>query len=627
MSSLDVDHLEDHVRWLSAQLALPTARPDDASACVARILEAKAEIDQRASRHRELAAQRLASRLALSDAEMCVLWLLATLALSSGAPAALPAIQATVFGPHPSAEALRSLGPRGTLRRLHLIERADGGAADLHDSRRSWAIARRVLAWLHGDDAIDPELDDAVRASRPKPLAEVIAGGDAIEQARAAIHASGPIVVARGPRGLGKRTLLAAAAHDAGLAVIEIDAHRITTREQWQRVARECRLLARTPLVFRADDQLDHIGCELVPELVGPILITTHKAKPRWTRPAIVLELGGLASRQRARLWQCALPEASASDADYLAGQYPLAPAIAFEAAAAIRARARARKLEPCDVAAGISAVLDDRLDGLAPRVAVTQTWDDLVLPAEQLDAITELCARIGHRRTVYEDWGFAAKLGKGLGVTALFTGPPGTGKTMVAGLIARELGLALYQVDLARIASKYIGETEQHLAQLFDAAEATHAVLLFDEADALFGKRTEVTTSNDRYANLETDYLLQRLDSFTGVCILTSNHDSHLDPAFRRRLALHVRFEPPDEAERARLWQAMLPTTAPVAEAVDYRSLARRFGMPGGHIRNAALRAAFMAAQEGSAISCAHLERAAQAEAEAMGKIASGTL
>src|SRR5439155_4547626 len=207
---------------------------------------------------------------------------------------------------------------------------------------------------------------------------------------------------------------------------------------------------------------------------------------------------------------------------------------------------------------------------------------DDLVLPAEQLDAIHELCARIRQRRTVYEDWGFAGKVGKGHGTTALFSGPPGTGKTMVAGLVARELGLELYQVDLAQITSKFIGETEKRLAQLFDAAEAAHAILLFDEADALFGKRTTVTSSNDRYANLETNYLLQRLETFTGICLLTSNHESQLDPAFQRRLALHVRFELPDEAERARLWRAMLPAAAPLAPAVDFRELARRFALAG---------------------------------------------
>ena len=194
--------------------------------------------------------------------------------------------------------------------------------------------------------------------------------------------------------------------------------------------------------------------------------------------------------------------------------------------------------------------------------MTATQTWDDLVLPREQLDPIRELVARIGQRTRVYEDWGFADKVGQGLGVAALLSGPPGTGKTMVAGADrAASSALELYQVDLSKIVSKWIGETEKQLGAMFDAAEAGHAVLLFDEADSLFGKRTEVKSSNDRYANLETNYLLQRLEAFTGTCILTTNHEANIDPAFLRRLALHVRFDMPDEAERAQLWRAVLPT------------------------------------------------------------------
>jgi SpoVK/Ycf46/Vps4 family AAA+-type ATPase len=267
--------------------------------------------------------------------------------------------------------------------------------------------------------------------------------------------------------------------------------------------------------------------------------------------------------------------------------------------------------------------VLDDRLGTLARRVTVTQSWDDVVLPGDQHDAIAELVARVRGRCRVYEDWGFAAKVGKGLGVSALFSGPPGTGKTMVAALIARELGLELYQVDSAKVVSKWIGETEKQLGTLFDAAEAGHAIVLFDEADALFGKRTDVKSSNDRYANLETNYLLQRLESFTGTCILTSNHDSLIDPAFQRRLSLHLRFELPDVTERERLWRAMLPAAAPVAAAIDFAGLARRYAMSGGYIRNAALRAAFLAAEADVAIGAAHLEHAARREYEALGKIA----
>ena len=356
-----------------------------------------------------------------------------------------------------------------------------------------------------------------------------------------------------------------------------------------------------------------------------PILVTCGWQRPvvKWDRPVVVVEMGKPTTAQLATLWHQKLGSGTEEDAQYLAERYPLAPALIHHAAEAAKARANGRELEPEDIYAGIRTVLDDRLGQYARRVTVTQTWDDLVLPQDQLDTIAELMARVRGRSKVYEQWGFAAKVGKGLGVSALFSGPPGTGKTMVAALIARDLGLELYQVDMAKVVSKFIGETEKNLAALFDAAEAGHAVLLFDEADALFGKRTDVKSSNDRYANLETNYLLQRLETFTGICLLTSNHESNIDPAFQRRMSLHLRFEVPDTDERAKLWRAVLPAAAPVAAGVDFGSLARRYAMSGGYIKNAALRAAFLAADEGSAITEAHLERAARVEYEGMGKLA----
>jgi SpoVK/Ycf46/Vps4 family AAA+-type ATPase len=336
----------------------------------------------------------------------------------------------------------------------------------------------------------------------------------------------------------------------------------------------------------------------------------------------IAIEVKPPTSAQRAKLWRDLVPQASETDAEHLATQYPLAPALMHQAAQAVKARAFGRKITPDDIKHGIRAVLDDRLGNFAKRIEVTQTWEDLVIDQDQAQAITELIARVRQRRTVYEQWGFAAKVGKGLGVAALFSGPPGTGKTMVAALIANELGLELYQVDMAKITSKFIGETEKHLGEMFDAAEAGHAILLFDEADSLFGKRTEVRSSNDRYANLETNYLLQRMESFKGICLLTSNHESNIDPAFQRRLSLHLRFQVPDAEERAQLWRAMLPAQAPIEPRIDFDGLARRFEMSGGYIRNAALRAAFLAADEGTPIGEVHLEHAARIEYEGLGKI-----
>ncbi|MDB4954171.1 MAG: hypothetical protein JWO36_1740 [Myxococcales bacterium] len=656
MTNAALAHLADLSRWFETTLEILLRREADAHFDPAEGL-AKAWELQTALKRREreelLPSASLAERLRLSGSEEQVVALLAAIAIDSSVrqrtslysgsiiDPTLEGLRKIVFGATASIGALTELGPDGKLRRLGIIERSDGGGPDVHESRQTWAISRRILALLHGDTSIDPALAGIVRiVDDVKPVAELAVSASAIEGAREAMRAGKALVIASGMPGLGRRTLIAAAAKEAGLELLEIDGKKLAKepglfRKQLRMIVRECKLLARLPLVRNVDALVDEkdasrieaIGSELAAEIDGPIFVTCGAQRPalRWDRPSVVVELAPPTSAQRAELWRAALDAGSIEDADFLATQYPLAPAMIHHAAIAARSRATGRKIRPDDIYAGIRAVLDDRLGNFAKRVNVTQSWDDLVLPQDQLDAVTELVARIRQRRTVYEQWGFAAKVGKGLGVSALFSGPPGTGKTMVAALIARELGLELYQVDMGKVVSKWIGETERNLGELFDAAEAGHAILLFDEADSLFGKRTEVKSSNDRYANLETNYLLQRLESFTGICVLTSNHEANIDPAFQRRLSLHLRFEVPDVDERAQLWRSMLPSAAPVEPLLDFTRLAKRFAMTGGYIRNAALRAAFLAADEGSAITAAHLERAAQLEYEGMGKIVAG--
>ncbi|TMQ09171.1 MAG: ATP-binding protein [Deltaproteobacteria bacterium] len=252
--------------------------------------------------------------------------------------------------------------------------------------------------------------------------------------------------------------------------------------------------------------------------------------------------------------------------------------------------------------------------------------WEEVALPEELLDSLREFIGRARHRRTVYERWGYDAKLTSARGLTALFYGPPGTGKTMVAGVIAQELGLDLYRVDLARVVSKWVGETEKNLAEVFDAAEEGQVLILFDEADSLFAKRTDVRTSNDRYANLEVNYLLQRLDTFEGIAILTSNLEGAIDPAFKRRMSLRLQFPFPDEETRLRLWAGHVTPETPTLGDFDFPELARRFPLSGGYIRNCALRAAFLAAHEGRPMQQAHLLRAVQLEYREMGKLSTSS-
>lgn len=234
------------------------------------------------------------------------------------------------------------------------------------------------------------------------------------------------------------------------------------------------------------------------------------------------------------------------------------------------------------------------RLDALAQRIDAKAKREDIVLPEEETTLLEQIVEQVKHRGTVYDDWGFRERMNRGLGISALFAGESGTGKTMAAEVIANELNLNLYRIDLSAVVSKYIGDTERNLRQVFDAAEAGSAILFFDEADALFGRRSEVKDSHDRYANIEINYLLQRLESFGGLAILASNMKSALDTAFMRRLRFIVNFPFPGKAEREKIWQKVFPTDTP-KDALDYELLAR-FNLSGGSINNIALNAAFMA-------------------------------
>ncbi|MBP6778894.1 MAG: ATP-binding protein, partial [Ottowia sp.] len=259
---------------------------------------------------------------------------------------------------------------------------------------------------------------------------------------------------------------------------------------------------------------------------------------------------------------------------------------------------------------AGRSAVLP----GLLQQVDACAGWNQLVLPPAQLQTLHQIAAHARHRLTVHHRWGFADQGARGLGLATLFWGDSGTGKTLAAEVMATELDLALLRVDLSAVISKYIGETEKNLRRVFDAAEQAGAVLLFDEADALFGKRSEVKDSHDRYANIEVSYLLQRMEAYGGLAILTSNHKAALDPAFQRRLRFVVHFPFPDQAQREGIWRAVFPKAAPLASDMDFERLAR-LDVAGGSIRNIALAAAFLAAEAGSDIGMAQLQQAARME------------
>ena len=254
------------------------------------------------------------------------------------------------------------------------------------------------------------------------------------------------------------------------------------------------------------------------------------------------------------------------------------------------------------------------RLDALAQRLVSTVGWDDIVLPADELDALHKIADQVAHRQTVYRTWGFADRISRGLGISALFSGPSGTGKSLAAEVIANHLQLDLHRIDLSTVVDKYIGETEKNLRRLFDAAESGGAILFFDEADALFGKRSQVKDSHDRYANIEVNYLLQRMESFTGLAILATNMRSALDPAFLRRLRFVLTFTYPSADQRREIWARVLPPQAPRDPNLDLDRLAR-LTATGSMIRNMAINAAFAAAAAGSDVTMPLLLAAARSE------------
>jgi len=544
------------------------------------------------------------------------------------------------------------LGGDGRLARFALV-RFDR-LSDAPFALRRARVAQRVLDLLHGRDVVEPELARHLTALPPRPPAELVLADGQLDEVRGLVAAAlaattdgvtHPVVLLAGPDGAGRKTMLAAAAHGAGLRVLRVGCAGLPRDEAALRalgpaVLREA-ILAHALVILDGLDQLaidnaqarvDEVLFEGFPWPIAGVVDRITGRPPQLARGAVVVEVGPPGEAAREQLWQRALGvPAGAEVATWAAQRYTITPGLIARAGQSARAKAASRggrggdaAIGNTDVHEGLRSALDAKLVTLGTRIAWRQSWDDLVLGDDVVADVKEFIARVQHRRRVYDQWGFGRKVAKGLGLSALFSGPPGTGKTMCAGLIADALQLDLYQVDLSKVVSKWIGETEKNLGGLFDAAEAGHAILLFDEADSLFAKRTQVQSSNDRYANLEVNYLLQRMEAFAGITILTTNNDTAVDEAFTRRLSLKVDFPVPERDERETLWRRMIPAEAAIAPGVDFGMLAQRFEMTGGYIKNAAVRAAFLAAADGTAITTAHLVRAAKSEYQAMGKIIS---
>ncbi len=539
----------------------------------------------------------------------------------------------------PAHDVLDALDRAAPLLARGLVARGGGPRADA-----ALSADPLVIRALRGA-ALDRELERGVERGEPRrSLDELRVPREALARLFAALATPGaPARVAlRGREGSGRRTVAAALAALAGrvLGVVDVGLlHREDRLPELAVLLRRAALRGWLPLVDGVDAiPAEHVAArselrELLEHHDGPVLVRLARdAQPPLATGHLLLDLPPLSTAERAAHWTDAARARGLSlrDADALAARYAIGPGTVERVVAELAAEPRISTDADADAAVhdAVRRHLASRLGAVATRIERLPAWSQVVLPPDIEDSLIELMGRIRHRRAVFDDWGLDKVMSTSRGLTALFQGGPGTGKTLVAGAIARDLGLDLYRVDLSRVVSKWIGETEQNLARVFDAAEEAQAILLFDEADSLFTRRTEVRTSTDRYANQEVNYLLQRLDSFEGIAILTTNAGSAIDPAFRRRMSFRLTFPFPDDEAREALWRVHLPDSIPRAGDLDLADLARRFRMSGGFIRNAALRACFLAADEGSGLAQAHLERAVRSEFREIGKLGeTGTL
>jgi hypothetical protein len=444
----------------------------------------------------------------------------------------------------------------------------------------------------------------------------------------------------------GRRRAAEALANVLAAPLLVVDLERALTRaEPWGRTAAVICRQARLDGALIYFDGIDGLEGEerrrerrtLLAQAAesGAVVILGGTQTPgRGTAGAVTVafEIARYAGRQAQ--WRAALAAAEIAagpaEIDALAGRFRLTADQIGDAVVTARARAAWRGAvaaatdavpDAADLFAAARAQSGRELLGLARLVEPKHSWDDIVLPPDQLAQLHAICNRANLRHRVHETWGFDKKLSTGRGLSALFCGPSGTGKTMAAEIIAGKLGLDLFKIDLSQIVSKYIGETEKNLDRIFRAAENANAILFFDEADALFGKRSEVKDAHDRYANIEVGYLLQKMDEYEGIAVLATNLRQNMDDAFIRRLQIVVEFPFPSEAERRRIWAAIFPAEAPLTPAVDFDRLAREVRLSGGKIRNIAVAAAFHAASGSGVIGMDELLEAARREYEKEGQ------
>ncbi len=516
---------------------------------------------------------------------------------------------------------------------------------------------QRVVAYLLDSTALDQRLLACARLLQaPVPWDEVVLPGEDKEALVTLARTLGDAAAGRrstvlqlvGEAGVGKKTVARALCSALGFGVLVLDCAAMLASdvppEKLMAVAFREALLQEAVPYFEGFHLLLEDGARQRALLAAlaqgagqrrglTVLGSRLPWRPGQERDAFALLTATLPVpqyRERLRLWELHLGDlrGNLSDQDIalLAARFRLTGGQVKQVVATARDMARLRP-DTCgptveDINAAARWHSNQGLSHLARRIHPSYSWDDIVLPGDQKAQLREICGYFSNMALVYEEWGFQSKTSLGKGLNVLFAGPSGTGKTMAADVMAGELGLDLYKIDLSSIVSKYIGETEKNLDRIFQEAQDSNAILFFDEADSLFGKRSEVRDSHDRYANIEISYLLQKMEEYQGIVVLATNLRKNLDDAFVRRMHFVVEFPMPEEAHRLEIWRRVFPGGAPVAESVDLEFVARRFKLSGGNIKNIAVTSAFLAAQDGQPISMRHIMLATKREYQKLGKL-----
>jgi ATPase family associated with various cellular activities (AAA) len=544
------------------------------------------------------------------------------------------------------------LNAQAPLRYYRLLELTEDGGA-MPWLSRSMRIDERIASYITGEHTIDSRIARHVTSLEAggETLDPSALGRDHAESLEHIVHFTSasvgrrkPLIYLHGGRHSGADALVRAAARQLDVPVLAVDAELLV--DSTTEFAQSLFLLAREGLLSQAAIYLRNLDRALEPphgaarcramlrciSEMGSIVFASGEHTWSWQLPAepvtlriIAMQPDGIVEQLTA--WR-SLSENKFREAElhHLVSLHPMPLAAIRDVWRMAQALGGANDddatptLEQVQQACRASARTP--VSSLARRIEPKHRWADLVLPTTQLEQLAAICSQAKHASIVYGAWRFDRKLSLGRGLNAMFTGQPGTGKTMAAEVIGAELGVEILKIDLSQIVSKYIGETEKNLRQLFDQAASANAILFFDEADALLGKRSDVKDAHDRYANTETAYLLQKMEEYPGITILATNLRQNMDPAFTRRMRFIIDFPFPEEEDRLRIWQSVLPSEVPLGPDVDFAMLARQFRLSGGSIRNVALAAAFLAAEQSQPVSMRHLMLATKRELQKMGRL-----